>query len=55
VSVSLYLLAHHSTLFADFVFKSGKTESLVKWLFAANGILGILTPVAYAMNLPGGK
>jgi hypothetical protein len=27
-------------------------ERLVKWLFVANGILGILTPIGYALNFP---
>ena len=52
IEVLGYFFMGLSTLFAAPVFKSGKTESLVKWLFAANGILGILTPVAYAMNVP---
>ena len=52
IEVLGYFFMGLSTLFAAPVFESGKTESLVKWLFAANGILGILTPVAYAMNWP---
>ena len=47
-----YFFMGLSTLFAAPVFASGKTESLVKWLFTANGVLGILTPVAYTMNWP---
>ena len=52
IEVLGYFFMGLSTLFAAPVFESGKIESLVKWLFAANGILGILTPVAYAMNWP---
>jgi hypothetical protein len=52
IEVLGYFFMGLSTLFAAPVFESGKTESLIKWLFAANGVLGILTPVAYAMNWP---
>ena len=52
IEVLGYFFMGLSTLFAAPVFASGRTESLVKWLFAANGVLGILTPVAYVMNWP---
>lgn len=52
IEVLGYFFMGLSTLFAAPVFESGKTESLAKWLFAANGVLGILTPVGYVMNLP---
>ena len=47
-----YFFLGLSTLFAAPVFGSSKVERLVKWLFIANGILGILTPIGYALNLP---
>ena len=34
------------------VFGSSKVERLVKWLFALNGILGILTPLYYTYVFP---
>jgi hypothetical protein len=52
IEVLGYFFMGLSTLFAASVFESGRTEALAKWLFAANGVLGILTPVAYAMNWP---
>jgi len=52
IEVLGYFFMGLSTLFAAPVFGSGKVESLVKWLFVANGILGILTPIGYALNLP---
>ena len=47
-----YFFLGLSTLFAAPVFGSGKVERLVKWLFVVNGILGILTPIGYTLNLP---
>jgi hypothetical protein len=52
IEVLGYFFMGLSTLFTAAVFGSGKVESLVKWLFVANGILGILTPIAYASSLP---
>jgi len=52
IEVLGYFFMGLSTLFAAPVFGKGKVESLVKWLFVANGILGILTPIAYALSLP---
>jgi hypothetical protein len=52
IEVLGYFFMGLSTLFAAPVFGSGRVESLVKWLFVANGILGILTPIGYALNLP---
>jgi len=52
IEVLGYFFMGLSTLFAAAVFGSGKVENLVKWLFVANGILGILTPIAYASSLP---
>ena len=52
IEVLGYFFMGLSTLFTAAVFGSGKVESLVKWLFIANGILGILTPIAYALSLP---
>jgi hypothetical protein len=34
------------------VFGSGRLENYVRWLFVLNGVLGLLTPVAYVINLP---
>jgi hypothetical protein len=52
IEVLGYFFMGLSTLFAAPVFGSSKVESLIKWLFVANGILGILTPIGYALNLP---
>lgn len=52
IEVLGYFFMGLSTLFAAVTFESGKTESIVKMLFVANGILGILTPIAYALNWP---
>jgi len=52
IEVLGYFFMGLSTLFAAPVFGSGRVESLIKWLFVANGILGILTPIGYALNLP---
>ena len=52
IEVLGYFFMGLSTLFAAPVFGSGRTESLIKWLFIANGILGILTPIAYTLNWP---
>jgi hypothetical protein len=41
-----------STLFAAPVFGSGRLESYVKLLFVFNGVLCMLTPIAYVINLP---
>ena len=52
IEVLGYFFMGLSTLFAAPVFGSGRIESMIKWLFVANGILGILTPIGYALNLP---
>jgi len=52
IEVLGYFFMGLSTLFAAPVFGSGRIESLIKWLFIANGILGILTPIAYTLNWP---
>lgn len=52
IEVLGYFFMGLSTLFAAPVFKSGRTERVVKWLFVVNGVLGVLTPVGYALNLP---
>ena len=52
IEVLGYFFMGLATLFAAPVFGSSKIESLIKWLFVANGILGILTPIGYGLNLP---
>ena len=52
IEVLGYFFMGLATLFAAPVFRSGRVESLVKWLFLTNGVLGILTPIAYGLNLP---
>jgi hypothetical protein len=52
IEVLGYFFMGLSTLFAAPVFGSGRIESMIKWLFVANGILGILTPIGYALDLP---
>jgi len=52
IEVLGYFFMGLSTLFAAPVFESGRIESLIKLLFVANGILGILTPIAYVLNWP---
>jgi hypothetical protein len=52
IEVLGYFFMGLSTLFAAPVFGSGKVENLARWLFVTNGILGILTPIAYALSLP---
>ena len=52
IEVLGYFFMGLSTLFAAPIFGKGKVESLVKWLFVANGILGILASIAYALSLP---
>ena len=52
IEVLGYFFMGLSTLFTAPVFESGRIESLIKWLFVANGILGILTPIGYGLNLP---
>lgn len=52
IEVLGYFFMGLSTLFAAPVFGSGRIENLVKWLFVANGILGILTPIGYGLSLP---
>jgi hypothetical protein len=49
IEVLGYFFMGLSTLFAAPVFGSGRIENLIKWLFVANGILGILTPIGYAL------
>jgi len=51
IEVLGYFFMGLSTLFVAPVFGSGRIESLIKWLFIANGILGILTPVGYGLSL----
>jgi hypothetical protein len=41
-----------ATLFAAPIFGSRRTEKAIKGLFVANGVLGILTPIGYGLNLP---
>ena len=52
IEVLGYFFMGLATLFAAPIFKSGKIESVIKWLFVTNGILGILTPIGYGLNLP---
>ena len=52
IEVLGYFFMGLSTLFAAAIFGSSKTENLIKWFFVTNGILGILTPIGYALNLP---
>ena len=52
IEVLGYFFMGLATLFAAPVFESGRIESIIKGLFAANGILGILTPIGYAFGLP---
>lgn len=40
-----------ATLFASWVFKSGKLETAIRWLFIINGILGIGGMIGYAAGL----
>ena len=47
-----YFFMGLSTVFTAFVFESGRVEKLIKWLFITNGILGLLTPIGYGLNLP---
>jgi len=51
IEVLGYFFMGLATLFAAPVFGSTRTENLVKWLFVANGVLGILTPIGY-VTLP---
>jgi len=46
-----YFFLGLATLFTAPVFGSSKAERLVKWLFAVNGILGMLTPLGYVLPL----
>jgi len=52
IEVLGYFFMGLATLFAAPVFGSGRIERLIKWLFVANGILGILTPVGYGLGWP---
>ena len=52
IEVLGYFFMGLATLFAAPVFGSSRIERLIKWLFIANGILGILTPIGYGLNLP---
>jgi len=52
IEVLGYFFMGISTLFAAPVFGSGRLGNYVKWLFVLNGVLGLLTPVAYVINLP---
>jgi len=47
-----YFFLGLAMLFAAPVFGSSKIGRLVKWLFAVNGILGILTPLGYGSLFP---
>lgn len=47
-----YFFMGLATLFVAPLFSSSKTENLIKWLFVTNGILGVLTPIGYSLNLP---
>ena len=47
-----YFFLGLAMLFAAPVFGSNKVERFVKWLFAVNGILGILTPLYYTYAFP---
>ena len=52
IEVLGYFFMGLSTLFAAPVFGSSRIENLIKWLFVANGVLGILTPIGYGLSLP---
>jgi len=52
IEVLGYFFMGLATLFAAPVFGSSRVENAIKWLFVTNGILGILTPIGYALNLP---
>jgi hypothetical protein len=52
IEVLGYFFMGLATLFAAPVFSSGRIEKIIKWLFVVNGVLGILTPIAYAFNFP---
>jgi hypothetical protein len=47
-----YFFMGLTTLFTAPVFGAGRIEKLIKWLFVANGVLGILTPIGYGLNFP---
>ena len=40
-----------ATLFAAWVFDSGRLEKGIRWLFVINGVLGIGGMIGYAVNL----
>ncbi len=46
-----YFFLGLTMLFAAPVFGSSKAGRLVRWLFAVNGILGILTPLGYVLPM----
>jgi len=52
IEVLGYFFMGLATLFAAPVFGSSRLERFVKWLFVANGVLGILTPIGYGLSLP---
>ncbi len=52
IEVLGYFFMGLATLFAALVFNSKGIESLIKWLFVANGVLGILTPIGYVLSWP---
>jgi hypothetical protein len=52
IEVLGYFFMGLATLFTAPVFGSGKVEKLIKCLFIANGVLGILTPIGYGLNFP---
>jgi hypothetical protein len=52
IEVLGYFFMGLATLFAAPVFSSNRTEKAIKWLFVANGVLGILTPIGYGLNFP---
>jgi hypothetical protein len=52
IEVLGYFFMGLATLFAAPIFGLSRTEKAIKWLFVANGILGILTPIGYGLNFP---
>ena len=52
IEVLGYFFMGLATLFTALVFNLKGIESLVKWLFVANGVLGILTPIGYVLSWP---
>jgi hypothetical protein len=50
IEVLGYFFMGLSTLFAAPIFKLGKLETSIRWLFITNGALGILGLVGYTLN-----